>query len=141
MRYLHLDESVITNLSISGEKISKKKLRHVWHALYPGRPMPDIIAIRVSKEEFKNFMDILRRHDEKVGAKDFIDFTMKDEWGETVEGSACSCRHGKGYLVLVRLDSPRSLEDELTHELQHIGSGDLDQAGNRYKATKGGEPT
>lgn len=80
----------------------------------------------VSKEEFFNFQNQVRKHHRKCGAPNYIESCSVQEWGEVIEGGACAIKTGKGYLVLIRSDSPISSEEHLKHELTHIHDGEVD---------------
>lgn len=122
-------KDIITTVKMrseGGKKVSKAKVLHIWNQLYPKERLPKISAGVVPKEDFFDFQNQIRGHYIKLGRPDYIETESIKEWGEVVEGCACAVKSTDGYLVLVRSDSPHSLEEDLKHELTHIHNGDCE---------------
>ena len=129
-------ESILNLNTEHGEKISKTRLRHIWHQLYPKKSLPKILAFVVSKERFFNVMDQVREHHIKYSDPNYIETCIKQEWGKIVEASAFVINTDIGYLVLIRSDSPYPLEEDLKHELKHIHDGEVGTGIETIKSKK-----
>ena len=123
------DEEIIKTITANGEKMSKTKVRHIWHQLYPKEPLPKISVLVVSKEVFLNFQNQLKEYHAKIGKPNHFETCVIKEWGTVVEGGACTIKIGEGYNVLIRSDQ-YSAEDSLKHEFRHIHDGEADNIEN-----------
>ena len=109
------------------KKVSKAKIRHTWHQLFPLEPLPEINAYAVSKEEFFSFQNQVREHHERCGVPNHVEACSIKEWGEVVEAGACVIKtKDKGYMILIRSDF-EPFKDNLIHELKHIHNGDVEK--------------
>ena len=119
------DRDPVSELSISGEIIAQDRLLINWTALFGTKPMPRIQALIVSPDEYVRLLADLAEHNARAGDRLSTLKAGIAEWGEVAEGAAGVLRTGSGFLILVRADSPYSLDEDLDHELAHIANGEV----------------
>ncbi len=100
------------------DAIPPEVLREIWQEHYPSQPLPNVKAYHVSAQQLVDFVQTLR------GAATYID-TRVIEYGEWIaDTEICAfTAHNVDrdlFIILRRLDSRASLEEDLRHELQHI---------------------
>ena len=121
---------VVSDFKVSGNGLPKTFVRNVWRKVFPGKPLPDVMVLRMSEAEWSKLMQDYDEHVAKCGNPELRAKAAIREWGRNVEADGCSLRiDGDAYLVAIRiefLDASNTLEDVLEHELGHIGRGDCE---------------
>ena len=119
------DRDIVSKLDLSGEIIAQDRLLTNWTALFGAKPMPQIQALIVSPDEWDRFNADLANHNARAGNRLSTLKAGIAEWGEVVEGAAGVVRTDSGFVILIRADSPYSLNEDLDHELTHIAAGEV----------------
>ena len=117
-------------MNFYGKKISSKHLTKLWKEHFKDKPMPRIKAINFSEEEF---LKVFRYANKSVPLQKQHQ-NLINEYGKLVpESSMVSCvtkvKRQSGeqfYLIIRRIDSKDTEDNDLLHELKHIYNGDCE---------------
>ena len=114
-----------------GKKISSKHLMKLWKKHFKDKPMPWIKAINFTEEEF---LKVFHYTNKSLSLQKRRQKMIK-EYGKLVPESLIMAsvtkitRDSSGeqfYLIIRRVDSKDSEDNDLLHELKHIYNGDCE---------------
>lgn len=116
-----------TDLQFEGKKISKKKVSKVWKSV-TDKPFPftGIEAFLLRNDEMDRVLNLLEKSPNIVSQGVW-------EYGEelNLQGSDAVVFRGKlgssskKYIILIKERGNFTLEENLTHELEHIAKGEV----------------
>jgi hypothetical protein len=112
---------LVEGIQMKAKRIHEKQLVKAWKNL-SSKPMPKILALQLSDEDFNHVIDLRRCPEDNI--------REIEEWGRVLSTSgtdACVFNGDEGidYVILVRQNPYHSMEEIIVHELRHIARGDL----------------
>ena len=127
-----------TDLQFEGKKISKKEVLKIWKSV-TDKPFPfaGIEAFLLRNEEMDRVLNLLEKSPNIVSQS-------VCEYGEelNLQGADAVVFRGKlgssskKHLILIKERSNFTLEENLTHELEHIAKGEVRIHGEEMKGTQ-----
>jgi hypothetical protein len=115
--------TVVEGVKIKAKRIHGNKLVKAWKTL-SSKPMPRIKALKLSDEDFNNFIEQRRCREDNL--------REVEEWGRilsTKGTDACIFNaddvEDAEYIILIRENPYHTLDEIILHELSHIARGDL----------------
>ena len=114
---------LVEGVKMKAKRIPKNQLVKAWNTL-SSKPLPKVKVLKLSDEDFNHV--IQHRHCVEDDLREI------EEWGRTLSTKgtdACVFNADEtedaDYIILVRENPYRSLDEIILHELSHIARGDL----------------
>jgi len=118
LSWLHSD------VVFEGEEISNETITALWNKFKIAKSMPKILAYNVPKEDFFMLINIVK-HEIKIQGLDpsrseIEEYGNVDATDELKVAFSAYAPTMHAFLIFRRIDSVRTLETDLKHELKHI---------------------